>query len=325
MSPIRTIFNAHNDDIHGLISLPNEQFVSGSKDQTLKIWDWEGHCLQTINPSDSRYGYAYWITSLTSLDNGLWASGTRDGVVTVWDAEGNEQSSILYTLPKAQYVCKERNKFRINCITQTNDTFLYTGTPKYIQLWNTSTEKMVKYYKASENDWVYCIDLLDNSRDLLVVIGSQLEVWNLHKKTPVRTSLIEEDQSTQKRPHISAITRLEGDSNMVAAAAFDGTVKIVDISAQTVLATWEAHVGRVWSVINLDRNTLASSADDAKIKIWDVRQFSSVATLSMQNPGRVSSLLRLDSTQFISASCPDDLRRTRQRASISFWDINKLT
>jgi WD40 repeat protein len=218
---------------------------------------------------------------------------------------------------------------RINCITElkTNNqtTIFYTGTPKYIQKWNSSTGQFLKGYQASDNDWVYCIEVLENE-DLLVVIGSDLEYWDMQNANPVKNSVIQEtpqERKAQQRPHISAITRLDHNKDMLALALFGGSVKIVDITAQRVLHTYHEHLGRVWSVVNLQPQVFASSADDKTIKIWDIRQQRSTLTIGSQ-PGRVSSLLRLSETILISGSCPDNVFASEEKASITFWDIRKI-
>jgi WD40 repeat protein len=330
--PINIVRNAHTDDIHGFVSISPECFVSGSKDNDLKMWNISGELIQPLVTEASQRGYKYWVTALSKFSNGYWASGTRDGYITIWNSAGRELANIEYNPSKGakgQYVCKERNKSRINCITEleTTDhtTTFYTGTPKYIQLWDGRTGRFLRGYKASDNDWVYCIEVLEN-KDLLVVIGSDLEYWDMKTQYPNKHRLIQEtrqEHRARQRPHISAVTRLDHDRNMLASALFDGSVKIVDIAAQRLLCDYREHVGRVWSVMNLSPQILASSADDRTIKIWDVRQPSSTLTIA-GNPGRVSSLLRLSETILISGSCPDDVFASEEKASITFWDIRKI-
>jgi len=73
-------------------------------------------------------------------------------------------------------------------------------------------------------------------------------------------------------------------------------------------------------VIELSPHLIASSADDKTIKLWDLRQRASIATLR-DNIGRVSCLLKINEEQFISASCPDDISQSSQRANIDFWPL----
>jgi len=74
---------------------------------------------------------------------------------------------------------------------------------------------------------------------------------------------------------------------------------------------------------NLKPQILASSADDKTIKIWDIRMKRSAMTIT-GNPGRVSSLIRLSETILISGSCPDKVFKSKEKASITFWDIRKI-
>lgn len=331
-TPFTVCQGAHWDDIHGFTLISGGSFVSCSKDNTIKMWDVNGKFRRKLYPDPANRGYKYWGTALTTFTNNRWASGTRDGKITIWDQRGNVVKTLTYnpsSEQQAEYVCKDRNKARINCITeyetfQSNLTFL-TGTPRDVQLWDLNSSRLLKTYEASANDWVYCIEVLENW-NLLVVIGSDLEYWKMDGDAPVKHSLIQEtawQRRGKQRPHISAITRLDHDRGHLASALFDGSVKINDIDANQLLRNYKEHVGRVWSVVNLKPHLLASSADDGSIKIWDVRQLSSCLTIG-GNPGRVSSLLRLSEHVLISGSCPDKVFESVEKASISFWDIRKI-
>ena len=324
--------NAHRDDIHGFVSISSTTFVSGSKDTSLKMWNHQGKLVREMDTNLTDKDYRYWVTSLTKFNNGNWASGTRDGYLTVWDPKGNAISTLQYapsSNAKNQYIAKERNKSRINCITElpNNQSKLrfYTGTPRFVQLWNGDTSKMIHYYRAHENDWIYCVEVLEN-KNLLVVIGSDLEFWNMAGTEPAKSGMIQEnpnDRMGKQRPHISAIKRLSHDTNLLANALFDGSVRIVDIQAQNEIKKFKEHKGRVWSVVNLRPQIFASSADDKTIKIWDLRQTKSIHTIG-GNPGRVSSLLPISEHILISGSCPDDVRKAKDKASITFWDTRSI-
>jgi WD40 repeat protein len=335
VQPLKIVRNAHDDDIHGLLLIAPDLFVSGSKDNSLKMWNGHGELITPLLTESAKRGYKYWVTALGGFSNGLWSSGTRDGYITIWDQKGNELSTLQYnptSKSQNQYVCKERNKCRINCITEATPTAqdqmpqFYTGTPKYIQLWDGNSGQFVRGYKASNNDWVYCIEVLDNHK-LIVVIGSDLEIWDMKYAPPQKEKLIQEGKEEHhaiQRPHISSITRLEHNKNILALALFGGSVKLVDIVAQRLLCDYREHVGRVWSVTNLHPQVFASSADDRTIKIWDVREpKKSIFTIG-GNPGRVSVLLRLSEQILISGSCPDDVFASKEKASLSFWDIRQL-
>ncbi|HEU64285.1 MAG: hypothetical protein KR126chlam4_00407 [Candidatus Anoxychlamydiales bacterium] len=326
--PYRRIEKAHWDDIHGFI-YNRGRIISGSKDGSLKFWNANGELLNSFESSNK--GYKFWVTALENFDDGHFAVGTRDGTITVFDMKDevvfNANNVSDQTFPKP--ISKKRNQQRIDCIKQLNERgkphFFYVGVARNLQLWNLRDKKFIRSFKASDNDWVYCIEPFRNG-DLIVVIGSTLEYWKkINNSYFQKTSIIQEtleERKSKQRPHISSIVRLQKDQNILAASLFTGHVKLIDIDTQRVIKTFSEHEGRVWSVSNVNSYNFASSADDRTIKIWDVRQNSSVLTLS-GNPGRVSSLMKLDEGIFISGSCPDKVFNSEEKASISFWDIRK--
>lgn len=332
VSATHRILNAHNDDIHGMLHVAPGVFASGSKDNTVKLWDVAGSNLVTCSSDFQRRGYEYWVTALAKVSETSFASGTRNGCITVWDAKGNELRSFAYTPSnnsKSQTISKNRNKQRINCIAANSfgkqNTF-FTGTPRFIQLWDATSGKIMSYWQAHANDWVYCVEPL--SRDsIIVVIGSTMNVWShIYKRSPQVVSVIAEEKNSREspqRPHISSIARLSRNSNELACTLFDGSVRIADIAHQSILQEYREHKGRVWSVVELRPHLLASCADDATIKLWDTRTDHSIHTIG-NNPGRVSSLLKIDDNCFISGSCPDKVFESKEKASITFWDISKL-
>jgi WD40 repeat protein len=67
--------------INDLISLPKNRIVSGSNDETIKIWDLDrGVCLKALT------GHNHWVTSLIFIerDNSL-VSGSYDNSIKIWE------------------------------------------------------------------------------------------------------------------------------------------------------------------------------------------------------------------------------------------------
>jgi len=334
--PVHIISNAHLDDIHGIIS-SKSGFITGSKDTTIKMWNANGDLETTIEFVGSE-GYESWITALHRFSNDLWAYGTRDGRIFILNQKGKKIRS-LSNAPSCKdqdtHKCKDRNRLRINCITELfsdmNTTRFYVGVAKYVQLWDGKTGEMVNSFNVSSNDWVYCVEPLPNNR-LGVVYGSTLQVWNMgvdklkNVSVKKRSNLIvasPDKNSLGQREHISSIVKLHNQTKF-ACAVFDGSLRLVDIATQQTSQKFHEHEGRVWSVVKLEDDVIASSADDCTIKIWDLRISHSIHTI-FAGSGRVSSLLVLNVNTLLSGSCPDDVFGVREKASISFWDIRVLS
>lgn len=107
----------HTAGITSLITLENSFLVSGSRDNTIKIWDVkEGICVHTLE------GHTGYISALLQLRNGYLASGSSDKTIKIWDPtngrlirtlEGHE--SIVLSLAELQndYLVSEDYKVKI--------------------------------------------------------------------------------------------------------------------------------------------------------------------------------------------------------------------
>jgi len=321
MLKLHTIDNAHADDIHGLLTLDSDTFVSGSKDTTLKIWNRKGEMVQELSPNSSK-SYQNWITALSSLSDNQWASGTRNGIVSIWDNAGKCLQNIELT-NEAQKNCKERNNSRVCGLSRSvNDSHFYIGTPGSVLQCDLKTRTITNEYFAHNNDWVYCIDPI-SAEKIMVVVGPVLELWDMTNNAPVKTHIIKEGKSPKRSfGFISSIAAVNSLYSQVAASFFDGSMRIYDTETSVLLNCYNEHVinKRVWNVIKLAENQFATSSDDGSIKLWDIRQKKSTLTVQ-RNFGRVSSLLKLGADLLLSGSCPDDLKKTNERARIDFWDF----
>ena len=108
------------------------------------------------------------------------------------------------------------------------------------------------------------------------------------------------------RPFISAVTKLWGYSNLYGLAVFDGTIRAIDVESGRAVRCWQEHIGRTWAVENIGHNLFATCADDASMKLWDVRCARSAHTIRNQI-GRVSVLMQTSQLQWVSGACSDDV------------------
>ena len=322
---IAKITNAHEDDVHGIVAIDSHRFVSGSKDNDLKIWTDHGHLERTF--SNQLYKtYKTWITALCVLKDGTIVSGSRNGNITFWDQEGNIQREKRYC-PPLGHVCKQRNMNRIHCVNEfpfTENPMFFTGTACYMQLWN-HEGKLVLNAKAHDNDWVYSVLPLDESR-IVLAIGDDLELWTKqqngqHSKETLVEHKYQHGKQKHQRPLISSILSIQDQVNNLAITCFDGTVRLIDVKKQHETQRLNGHAAgkRVWNVVNVAPNMIASSGEDATIRLWDIR--SNKEVLNIGNfPDRVSCLTKLGDTMLVAGSCPKDPYTSAQKAEITLWD-----
>ncbi len=324
--------NAHQDDIHAMLQVGADTFVTGSKDGALKMWNTAGKLAREVwNPE--KIDYREWITALAPFGATRWISGTRNGYVDLWKNNGEHIKSLNATVEVPHGAkCKPRNLERINCLGETcatdSTSLYYVGRATQFSTHHADKDKAVNTCVTSSNDWVYCITPLTD-RKIMVVTGATLDIVTHNPKTNrwTKSALIVEKRSkliaAHQRPFISGVTALDGKPGVYGIAVFGGSVHMLDLNVQKVVTTYKEHTQRVWQVENIRPQIFASCSDDHTIKIWDARLSESALTIA-GNIGRVSTLLRMSDVFLVSGACPDDLRTTSARAQLDIWDIRAL-
>lgn len=333
---LKIVKNVHQDDIHCVASLADKTFVTGSKDGSIKKWNRDGTLVRLI-VDPKKIDYTKWVTAIAPFDGENWLSGTREGKAYLWNNAGTASIDMLTKhapLPsKKNPKCKARNAHRINCLAgftaQSKKAFFFAGWATQFSLHDATTCKRLRCTYTSENDWVYAIQPL-TPEALLVVTGCRLEVWGLKKGTydwEMQNSLIAENRKLPQRPYISAITPLLNSAEKFGLAVFDGSVRVCDLEKKSIVFWGQEHIERVWTIENIARDCFASCGDDGFVKLWDVRSPPKSLWSLKGNEhakARVSILLNNGEHQLIGGSCPDDVKRSHDKAQFTFWDIRYI-
>lgn len=246
----------------------------------------------------------------------------------------------------------------VKCLNTTDRGYhALVGTPEAFFKLDCSTGEASKPYRFDMPEWVYGFEQLPTGLTA-AIHGCRLSLFRENDagwenlamlfdaeakpKEPDAVEKLAEDldkfapfkrvgrgrkpykQPPKQRPFIASVKTFEAGiaPNQLALSLFGGTSLVLDVSRSAIIHRASEHTQRVWQTIPKpgSPNEYVSCADDASIKIWDIRAASSVATLD-GHPGRVSALAFLDETRIVSGTCAADPSRDPKKAQFWFYDL----
>ncbi len=287
MGIAKKTFKGHSDDVNSVSFSNDGKFIaSGSKDKTVKIWDFSTEKLlkEFKGHSDS-------VSSVSFSNDGKFiASGSDDHTVKIWD----------FSTGKLLKEFKGHSS-RVNSVSFSNDgKFIASGSrDKTVKIWDFSTGKLLKEFKGHSSS----VESVSFSNDGKYIASGS---WDKTVKTW--------DFSTGKllkefKGHSSDVSSVSfsNDGKFIASGSYDNTVKIWDFSTGKLLKEFNGHSSRVFSVsFSNDGKFIASGSQNKTVKIWDfstgkfLKEFKGhsygVTSVSFSNDGKFIASGSEDST-----------------------------
>ena len=85
-----TVLQGHHDTVRAIV-VSNSRVISGSADNTLRVWDvYAGRNISIL------YGHQGPVTALTALPDGCIVSGSEDKTLRVWDTQTGRIVATVY-------------------------------------------------------------------------------------------------------------------------------------------------------------------------------------------------------------------------------------
>jgi len=246
---IPKVLKGHDDHVITSLQFHGDTIVSGSDDNTLKVWSaTSGKCLRT----------------LVGHKGGVWASqmrgntiisGSTDRTLKVWNADTGECVHTLFG-----------HSSTVRCLALHGNTVVSGSRDATLRMWDvtmgTCTHQLVGHLAA-----VRCV-CYDGNRVVSGAYDFIVKVW---------------DPNTETCTH-----SLHGHTNRVYSLQFDGRY-IVSGSLDTSIRVWDASTGRclhqllghqsLTSGMQLKDNILVSGNADSTVKIWNILTGKCLTTL----------------------------------------------
>ncbi|KAG5680545.1 hypothetical protein PVAND_010046 [Polypedilum vanderplanki] len=284
-NPIRTpkILNGHDDHVITCLQFSGNRIVSGSDDNTLKVWSAvTGKCLRTL------VGHTGGVWS-SQMSGNLIISGSTDRTLKVWDAESGICKHTLYG-----------HTSTVRCMHLHGNKVVSGSRDATLRVWDindgTCLHILVGHLAA-----VRCVQY-DGK---LVVSGAydyQVKVWNPERQECIHT--------------------LQGHTNRVYSLQFDG-VHVVSGSLDTSIRVWDAETGALkhtlmghqslTSGMELKNNILVSGNADSTVKVWDIITGQCLATLAGRNKHHSAVTCLQFNNRFVITSSDD--------GTVKLWDV----
>jgi len=251
----------HTSDVNSVaFSHDGLHIVSGSSDQTIKIWEFSsGNELRTIE------GHTNEVNSVVLSPNTHYIiSCAKDKTIKIWEfSTGEEVKTLIEDRKNVYSVAFSPNTYQIVY------SFFWD---KIIKIWEMSTGKEVKKFKAHKN---YVRSIAISPDGLSIISGSvdkTVKIWEFSTGNELRTL----------EGHTGDVNSVgfSPDGLSIVSGSADNTVKIWEFSTGNELRTLEGHTGDVNSVgFSPDGLYIVSGSADNTVKIWDFSTGSEFRTL----------------------------------------------
>ncbi|KNE59307.1 hypothetical protein AMAG_03612 [Allomyces macrogynus ATCC 38327] len=242
-----TELKGHGDSVY-CIQFDQQKIVSGSRDQTIKVWSLAtGAILQELR------GHAGSVLCLQYDATGLLVTGSSDTTVMLWDLA---RGARLHTL--------SGHTAGVLDVAFNQDVIVSCSKDCTIKVWSRPSDwrngPVLKATLLGHRAAVNAIQLRGNT--LVSASGDYLvKVWDVASGTHVR----------DLTGHARGIACVAFDGRIVVSGSNDKTIRVWDVHTGILLATLEGHTDLVRTLaLDSARGLIVSGSYDQSVRVWHV-------------------------------------------------------
>jgi WD40 repeat protein len=212
---LKATLTGHTGEVLSIAISPDGQtLVSGSRDNTVKIWNLKTNELITTLPKQAnnktRDGYPVGVNSVAiSSDGQTLVSGRWDNIIEIWNLKTRQRKNIIYL--------NVANSLESVAISPDGQTVVSGSEDGTIKLWNSKTSELKK--TLNNHQFITAIAISPNGQT--IVSGSldkTIKVWDL-KTGRLKSSLIGHTRPVES-------VGISSDGQTIVSGSWDKTVKI---------------------------------------------------------------------------------------------------
>jgi hypothetical protein len=270
-----------------------KRIVSGSEDNTLKVWDAQtGQELLTLK------GHSFAVSSVSfSPDGKRIVSGSSDKTVRVWDLETGQETL-------------KEHSFAVSSVSFSPDgkRIVSGSEDNTLKVWDAQTGQETLTLKGHSGT-VFSVSFSPDGKR--IVSGSwdkTLKVWDAQTGQEMLTLKGHSD-------YVRSVS-FSPDRKRIVSGSDDNSLKIWDAQTAAEMLTLKGHSDFVQSVsFSPDGKRIVSGSSDKTVRIWDLET------------GQETLRLKRHSTTVYSVSFSPDGKRIVSGSSdgeVKVWDISSL-
>lgn len=251
--------------------------ISGSTDRTLKIWN-----ADTGQCIHTLYGHTSTVRCMALHDN-IVVSGSRDTTLRVWDIDTGECLHVLTGHVAA-----------VRCVCYDGKLVVSGAYDYMVKVWDPVKEECLHTLQGHTNR-VYSLQF-DGVHVVSGSLDTSIRVWSVETGSCLHTLV----------GHQSLTSGMELKNNILVSGNADSTVKMWDIITGNCLKTLEGpnkHQSAV-TCLQFYGKFVITSSDDGTVKLWDVKTGQAVrdlVSLDSRGSGGVVWRIRASQTKLVCA------------------------
>lgn len=278
----------HNDEVNTIaLSQNGQEIVSGSDDQTIKIWNLNSQqLLRTLK------GHSDWVYAVAiSPDSQTLVSGSKDKNIKLWNLNTGQE---LRSLPT--------HESYVNSVAFSSDgQAIASGSyDKTIKVHNLKTEKSITLTGHSRA--VLSVAFSPNAQKLVSASADRtIKVWDLNTGKELYTL-------TGHTGDVNAVA-ISPDGQLIASVSDDKTIKLWNLNTGAELRTFTGHKGDINAVaFSSDNQTIATGSDDKTIKLWNITTGEELNTLQGHSKAVFAVAFSPDRQKLVSGSADKTIK-----------------
>nr|XP_033806007.1 F-box/WD repeat-containing protein 7-like isoform X1 [Geotrypetes seraphini] len=277
------VLKGHDDHVITCLQFCGNRIVSGSDDNTLKVWSAiTGECVQTL------VGHTGGVWSSQMREN-IVVSGSTDRTLKVWNADSGECIHTLYG-----------HTSTVRCMHLHGNRVVSGSRDATLRLWDIETGQCL-HVLMGHVAAVRCVQY-DGKKVVSGAYDYTVKVWDPETETCIHTL----------QGHTNRVYSLQFDGTHIVSGSLDTSIRVWDVESGNCLHTLMGHQS-LTSGMELRHSTLVSGNADSTVKIWDIKTGQCLQTL--QGPQKHQSAVTClqFSSKFVVTSSDD--------GTVKLWDL----